>query len=194
MTWLPTIADTPPAEEPVSLAEARAQLHVDVGDTDFDTEFTIYIKAAREHAEEITGTKFITQTVLMQADSFCALKRLPMAPLQSIESITYLDSDGAEQTLDPAVYRAVLADMRPSIQLKVGQSWPGLQCTPDAVRVTAIAGYGDAAAVPAKAKQAMLLMVGDWNRNREDSAPVELESIPHGARALLKGLHRFRGL
>jgi hypothetical protein len=77
--------------------------------------------------------------------------------------------------------------MRPFIRLKPGQSWPDLLCVRDAVRVTAVAGYGAAAAQPAPVKQAQMLMIGDWFANRESDGATDTTRVPNAARALLDG-------
>lgn len=195
MPWLPTVTTAAPAEEPVSVEEVRAQVQIEAGDSDFDTELNIYIKAARGHVEESTGTRLVTQTVEMKADRFCALARLPMAPLQTVTSIKYLDTNGDEQTLASTVYEAVAADMRPFIRLKPNQAWPATLAVLDAVRVVAVVGYGAAAVLPAKVKLAMLLMIGDWFARREDiSNRAAGTPTDNAAAALLSGNKRFRGL
>lgn len=196
--WLPVEVTTPPAEEPVTIEEARAQVQLDEGDDSHDGTLNIYIKAARVLAQNETGTRLITQTVLMKANCFADFKLLPIAALQAVTAITYLDSDGTEQTLDPATYDAVLVGDRPFIRLKAGQSWPSTLAAPDAVRVVATAGYGaDGAAVAVQAEPvrlAMLLWIGGWFRDREASAPVSLTEIPNGTPTLLKDHRRFRGM
>lgn len=185
MSWLPVAVTTPPAVEPISLADARAQCHID--GTDFDTELGIYINAARRRVEYHTGTKLITQTVVMRGSSFGDLDCLPMAPLQSISSIKYLDPQGAEQTLSSDVYEAVLVDLEVAIRLKPGKSWPAFRPVSDAVRVTAIAGYGATAAnVPGNARLAMLLLIDDWMRNRGDTNIGNIvNTVPNGVASLL---------
>lgn len=185
MPWLPAEVTVAPAAEPVSIAEARKQAAIADGDITYDTELTIYIKAAREHVEKLTGTKLITQTVVLRADNFSALCRLPVVPLQAVTSIKYLDAADVEQTVDPAVYEPVLVGRRPFVRLKSGQAWPPARCVRDAVRVTVTAGYGAAAAVPAPVKQALLLLIGAWFRDREDSSQGQTLPIPNGAQALL---------
>jgi uncharacterized phiE125 gp8 family phage protein len=97
--WLEAEVTDGPTEEPVSIEEARAHVNVEADCADFDTELNGFIAAARGHAEAITGTAIVTQTVVLRAARFCDLKRLPIAPLQSITSVKYLDSAGVEQTL-----------------------------------------------------------------------------------------------
>lgn len=189
MAWLPVAVTTPPAAEPVTIAEARAQCHIDGADQ--DTELNLYIKAARCQVEDETATKLITQTIAMRASRFCDLESLPMAPLQSITSVKYLDSDGVEQTLSTDVYEPVLIGLVVAIRLKPGQSWPAIRGASDAVRVVAVAGYGAAADVPTKAKLAMLLMIGDWSRSRGDTNIGNIiNSMPNGVRSLLCDLRK----
>lgn len=194
MAWLPHVVTVEPAGEPVTTAEMRAQ--VELGDDDSqDIALQIYAMAARRNVEQRTGSKLVTQTVELRCSSFCDLKRIPMAPLQSIASIEYLDAGGAEQTMDPAVYEAVLVGLRPSIRLKPGQSWPSLYCAEDAVRVTAVAGYGahdaDPVLVPTDLKLAIMLAAAEWFRNREDSSADQLRPIPNGVRSLIRPYRTF---
>jgi uncharacterized phiE125 gp8 family phage protein len=193
--WLPTEVITPPAEEPVSIDQARAQVSLEPGDDTFDVELGLYIKAARAHAEEITGTALMTQTLLMRASCFDDLDKLPSAPLQSITSVKYLDGTGVEQLIDPSVYDAVLVGMRPFIRRKVGQAWPIQPLNVrDAIRIEALAGYGAIKAIPDDVRLAMLLMIGEWFKEREESGAADTERVSSASRSLLKPHFRFRGM
>lgn len=181
MSWLPTVVTVTPASEPVTLAEAKAQCRVDGSDS--DTELNIYILAARTFVEEYCGIKLVSQTVLMQAHSFCDLIDLPTAPLISVTSVKYLDADGVEQTLDAAVYEVVNTGLEPQIRRKVGQVWPTIRiCVSDAVRVTAVVGY---ATVPEPIRAAIMLIISSWFDNRS------VGPVPDGAISLLDNYRRF---
>lgn len=187
MAWLAPAVTTAPAAEPITVAEARKQCNLAVDDASYDAELTINIETARRHVEDITGLKLINQTVSLKCACFADLERLPTAPISAVASVKYLDGAGAEQTLDAAVYETCLAELEPEVRLKVSQSWPAVRMVKDAVRLVATAGYGAGGAnVPAPIRLAMLQMIADWFRNREDSSSERLEHIPNGARSLLE--------
>jgi uncharacterized phiE125 gp8 family phage protein len=181
MSWLPTQVTVAPASEPVSLVEAKAQCKID--GTDSDGDLNLYISAARTFVEEYTGTKLVSQTVLMQGRDFCDLRSLPIAPVISVSSVKYLDTDGAEQTLSTDVYESILTGLEPHIRRKINQVWPQLRpCVSDGVRVTAVVGY---ASLPAPIKSAILLIISSWFDNRN------VGPIPDGAYSLLANYCRF---
>lgn len=180
MTWLPTVVSVAPASEPISATEAKLQARID--DTASDDLLTIYISAARQFVETYTGTRLVSQTVLMQGSSFDDLAALPVGPVISVSSVTYLDPDGAEQTLSTAVYEVVNPGLSPSVRLKVNQSWPAIRDASDAVRVSAVCGY---AALPDPIKGALLLIVASWFDSRN------IGPVPDGAYALLENFRRF---
>jgi uncharacterized phiE125 gp8 family phage protein len=180
MGWLPSTVTVAPATEPVSLVEAKAQCRID--DTASDDLLNIYIPAARAFVEEYTGTKLVSQTVLLQGRGFCDLAALPIAPVISVSSVKYLDPDGTEQTLSTDVYEVVTAGLSAAIRLKVDQSWPDVRDVPDAIRVTAACGYST---LPDPIKGALLLTVASWFDNRN------VGPIPDAAYSLLANYRRF---
>lgn len=83
--------------EPVTLAEAKAQLRVD--HTDEDTLIAQYIKAARQHAERFTGLSLAAQTVQLVYTGEDLTIPLPLSPVASITSVTD-GTDALEYTAD----------------------------------------------------------------------------------------------
>lgn len=163
---------TAPAAEPISLAEAKAQVRVDHSDSDSD--LAMLISSARYHAEETTRRAFITQTLKMTLDGFPGEIRLPRNPVHSITSIKYLDTNGDQQALDSAAYRldnqSIVARLTPSY----GYSWPSTYATTNAVEITFVAGYGDASSdVPAPIRHAMLLMIATYYDQVRESVVLE---------------------
>jgi uncharacterized phiE125 gp8 family phage protein len=180
MSWLPVTVSIEPASEPVTSAEVKAQTRID--GTDSDTWITRAITAARILIEQFTGSKIITQTVVMKASDWCDLYDLPIAPIASVSSITYLDADGNSQTLSTDIYEAVLVGLETQIRLKINQSWPAIRYCSDAITVTAIAGAASASEV---VKQAILVTIAAWYDDRTTTA------LPEAATNLLSNSRRF---
>jgi uncharacterized phiE125 gp8 family phage protein len=166
---------TPPAVEPVTLAEAKSQCNVVA--TDEDSLLLRLIAAAREFIEVLTSRALITQTLRVRLHQWpCEKIELPRPPLQAVTGITYYDLAGALQTL-PTTYYDVDADRQPGVVWRdEDASWPSADDRTNGITITYTAGYGaSGAAVPARARQAILLLVGHWYRNREAVGRVEGE-------------------
>lgn len=143
-----------PAAVAVSTADMKTFLKVDHSDDD-DLIDSI-VSAATEQLDGergLLGRALITQTWRLTLDDFpCDTWAnrhgsiwLPLPPLQSITSINYTDIDGNSQTVATSVYD-VDTDSEPGrVFLKSGQSWPSVKDIPNAVQITFVAGYGDAA-------------------------------------------------
>jgi uncharacterized phiE125 gp8 family phage protein len=157
----------PPSEEPITLAEAKTHLRVDHDDDDML--ITGYIAAARQTCELTARRAFVTQTLELHLEEWpCDDLDLPMPPLQSVTSITYIDVDGVTHTVSASDY-IVYASLQPGeIHLKWNAAWPSVQLQPGpSITVRYVAGYGLAVAVPWQFKSAVLLLVGHFYENRE---------------------------
>jgi uncharacterized phiE125 gp8 family phage protein len=164
------ILNTPPAEEPIALAEAKAHLRVEHADEDAVIEGLI--GAAREFVEERSGRQLVTATWDITLCSFPRGRRpikLPKWPTLSVATISYLDTNGDAQTWDAANYRVDTSREPALVAPAMGVSYPVPAVDSAAVTIHAVAGYGAAAAVPQAAKQAILLLVAHWYENREAS-------------------------
>ena len=168
---IPLKTITGPATEPISLVDAKAHCHA--GD-DEDTLIQIYIAAAREHAEFVTGRRFITQTVEKVLDAFPSQNiELPGSPIQSITSVKYLEAVAGAETTMPGSDYVLDKDSEPGWLIPAyGTSWPATYATALAVRVRYVAGWASAAEVPANIRYALLLGVGEAYQNREESSAV----------------------
>lgn len=156
-----------PTEEPITLAEAVAQ--VSAYGTAHDAELTSMIVAARRHVEAKLQRGLITQTRALRLDGFPRVLKLRDGLLQSVTSIAYVDTAGATQTLDVAAYQVDRYSDPPRVKPAFGSAWPPTRDQLNAVTVTYVCGYGVAAAVPQDIKSAMKLIVGDLFNNRESS-------------------------
>ena len=176
--WFPAVVTTAPVAEPLTLASAKLQIVVE--DTPDDALISDYISAARAHVESATGLRLYTQTLAMRCDAWADLTRLPVAPIQSLTSVTYVDTAGATQTLSALVYETRLYGLEPGLALIDGQSWPDTR-KGSLITVTVIAGYGDQTAQPPAVIQAMRLLIGDFYAFRETAATGAMASIPTAA-------------
>lgn len=162
--WRSVAITAAPAAEPLTTADAKAHLRVDHADD--DTLIAANVAAARAHVEARTGTRLYTQTVSMKAESWDDLASLPVAPIQSITSVSYVDTAGAPQTLSTDYYDARLFGLEPGLALKFGQSWPPMQDR-SLLTVVAVVGYGAAGTQPPEVIHAIKLVVGDMYEHRE---------------------------
>ena len=173
---------TPPAVEPVTLADAKLHLKVDTSDD--DALITRLITAARARAEWHTGRAVNTQNWMLWLDSWpsCGVIEIPLPPLQNVSSITvYAPNDGAS-VLDPATYQVDVASAPARLMLKSTVLPPANLRLLNAVAITFTAGYGSAASdVPAGLRAAILELIAFLYEHRGE-APAEL---PLDALALL---------
>lgn len=160
-----------PENEPVTLDEAKKQVNA-VDFTDDDALIGGLIAAARDHVEKYCGASFATQTVEVKATGWYDFAHLSVRPAASVTSISYVDTDGATQTLADTVYE-LRGD---SIVLKYGQSWPAMRAG-SLITLTAVVGF---ATVPPAVKHAILLRVEDFYEYRgsdDDSKWTAFDSL-----------------
>lgn len=161
--WHPWTASPPVvADEPLQIAQAKVHLRVDRDDE--DELIQNLIAASRDHAERYCNACFAEQTVTMRCDNFSDMSRLPLGPLKSVTSITYFDEAGEVQTLAPETYEEHKDGLEPWVGLKADQTWPR---TKPETRITLVAVFGGDA--PATVVQAILLLIGAWYENREQT-------------------------
>ena len=175
---------TQPVDEPVSLAEAKAQCRVELSFSDDDALLMRQIRAARRWAEGYLHRPIITQTRELLLDGFpCGPIVLIDSPITQLVSLVYVDANGGEQAVtDP---QADLYSDPARIAPAYGTSWPTARGVLNAVRVRYVAGYGSAAEVHDDIKSAILLVVADLYAHREDSIDGTITRVPNGARDLL---------
>jgi uncharacterized phiE125 gp8 family phage protein len=157
---------TPPASEPLTLAEAKRQVVIAADDDAHDHELIHIVQAAREQWEHDTDSVTTLRTLSVSVDRLGPRIELPKRPIQSIDCVKYYDSDDAIQDMEPGVY--VFDAAGGAIRLAHNQQWPDVPRRWDAVTIKYVAGYSRRQDIPAIAKQAMLLLVGYYFENRGD--------------------------
>ena len=171
---------TAPAIEPISLDEAKAQCRVD-GAAD-DALITLYIQAARYACEELLCSALITQDWAQNIDEFQVAGdiKLLKPPVQSIVSVTYIDTAGATQVLAPEAYALDRATGPGWLFPADGTEWPSTDDVINSVTITMRCGFGDAAAsVPGPIRAWMLLTIGTLYAQRESlDASGKVAALP----------------
>lgn len=151
-----------PNEMPVTLAQVKANLNLNLDETTHDVKLSDRIAAATEQIEHDVDGALITQRFRYVMAQFPYVDfTFSIKPVQAIDEVRYLDTDGIEQTLDPSYY-GFSAGQRLFFKMP-GVSWPAvLQGHPEAVKIDFAAGYGTREQVPEYVKQGILLQVGKW--------------------------------
>jgi uncharacterized phiE125 gp8 family phage protein len=166
---MPLILTTPPATEPVALAEAKE--HLRVTHTDDDQYISTLINAARRQIEARTGLRLITQAWSLFKDCWpvAPTLSLELSPVSAVADILVYGEEETPAVYDPAHYYldAVSKPARVVLRSDRLPPMPGRRVNGIEVRFTA--GFGNAAAVPQDLKQAILILVAHWFDHRGDA-------------------------
>lgn len=169
------VRTTEPATEPITTAEAKLFLRVDV--TTDDSLIDSLVTAARQQIEEEIHRSLITQTWTLRMDSWPDYpahydRGIPLfrPPVQSVTSIQYVDTSGSTQTLAAADYRVDATTSPGRVHPVWGTVWPAIRFVTQAITVEYTAGYGDgASSIPGAILQAMRLLLGDMYELRSET-------------------------
>jgi uncharacterized phiE125 gp8 family phage protein len=170
---------TAPATEPVSRTEAKAHLRV-TASTD-DTYIDALITASRQRAEQVLNRALISQTWELVLEEWPDIGRqveIPVAGVTSVTTAKYYDGTNTLQTWSSSLYEVALSGVLAKLGPVWGQSWPMLYERMEAVEIRFVAGYANAAAVPAAIKQWMLLQIGHWYEHRESASDFQVFVTP----------------
>lgn len=182
--------------EPITLAEAQLHLKLDtIGSPPAHPDDALVeslIVAVREHAENYTGRAFARQAYRLSLDAFPSDGVIDLGtwPVLEVESVTYIDTSGATQTVDPSKYSYINSRRPSSVVALFGEQWPATRNQKAAVTINFVAGCNDDVSphsytMPKSAKAAMLLMLGHLYENREAIAKDDQAELPLGVMALL---------
>lgn len=162
---------TPPASEPVSLAEAKAHMRI-THDADDDAIESL-IRAARAMCEGYTGRALVSRGVSLYMDAWVQdIVALPLPPLQAVDAIRVYDAAGVAAAF-PASSYAVDSKSQPArIMMTGAPPQPGQNLS--GIEIAYTAGYGDAADVPQPLKEGILRLVAHLYLNRGDAAETAI--------------------
>lgn len=181
-----------PADTPVSVSDCRR--HLRLGHDEDEELLQGYLAAAIDRLDGFAGLLgrcMVSQVWRQDYECWPGGRhlRLPCMGITAVASVKYSDQDDVEQTVSSALYSLHTDDTSSFLWLKTNFTGPSLNTDrPDPVRVLFTAGYGPAADVPPPLKQAILLMVGDFYENREDTiigVGLDARPLPTGVKALI---------
>ena len=155
---------TPPATEPLTLAEAKSYLRVETDDD--DAVIAALVSAARSHVEAQTRRALISQTWRLVRDQWPRDGRIAVvpAPLREVAAARIRDSQGAAHTID---VQAFIVDPGASVISFAPWSLAAPSQIASGIEIDVDVGYGDAGGdVPEPLRQAIRLLVAHWYENR----------------------------
>jgi uncharacterized phiE125 gp8 family phage protein len=176
-----------PSATPITVAEVKAQLRVEHNDDDMMIARLIEVAVAYVDARGVLGHAMMTQKwAQWMGPNPSQAVSLSIGPVQDVTAVKYYDVDGVLQTDTLTNYQNFGTGFNSTIGPKDGFSWPVAQNRPDAIRIEYRAGYGSVKTDgPQGIRHAMMLLVGHWYDNREQSQMDRLENIPYGFEELL---------
>lgn len=181
MTYVQT---TPPAAEPLTLAEVKAHLRLD--DEAEDALLLSLAKTAREHLERETGLCLMAQSWRLCLDDWPAdgIIRITKSPVQAIQEITVFDAEGhaVQVSLEDHLLDG---EGRPARLWLRDPPSPGRAL--NGIEIDFSAGYGEAGTdVPDTLKRAMLIHVGHMFAFRGVLSPDQQPAgVPDGYERLI---------
>jgi uncharacterized phiE125 gp8 family phage protein len=178
------ILSTPPALEPLTLAEVKAHLRVvHADDDDFIAKLIV---AARRQVEARTALRLLSQVWRITLDCWPddGIVLLPLTPVMSVDDVKVFSADDISAGIDPSHYFVDVAALPPRLAFRQSRVPPQPGRIINGIEITLTAGFGaTAAAVPQELKQAMLLMIASWFAHRGDDGD---HSLPLLAQELLR--------
>lgn len=182
------VQTSPPSVEPVTTTNQKDWMRVDGSDE--DTLIGNLAAASRAYIEMSTSRQMITSTWEYKFKAFPTGDIvIPISPLQSVSSITYVDTASDTQTWSSELYTVDTASDVGRVRPIYNEDYPDSRGYEQDVVVTFIAGYGDASSdVPDTALTAIKLLASNWFENRESNAAITLKEVPMALQTLIWSL------
>ena len=180
---------------PITLEEIKDHLQIERGETGSDEVLKGLRAASVEMAQNITGRKLMSQKWDVYFDDWPAGNdiELPFSPLVSVAAtgITYTGSTSNTMTLGSTSWAVDTVSEPPRIVIdNTVNGWPTDELHyNNPIRIVGTYGYSASSDIPQSLKHAMLLMIGHWYENREETITgvgLSMQEIPLGAQSLLE--------
>lgn len=182
-----------PTDPVVTTQQVKAHAIVDFDDdNDLLDSLT---QAAIDHLDGwsgVLGRCLVSQTWRLDLDDWpaCGSIRLPFPDVTSA-TLKYSDEADAEQPVNAALYEILDDSKSGIIKFRDAFTYPGIYSDrSDGVRVTFVAGFGNADAVPSAIKVAIKMLVTHWYENRGLVGKGGFSELPIGVRSLIAPYRR----
>lgn len=179
---------TAATEPPITLSVLRQHVRLDDDDTTHDERLVDIAVQASGWTQDYINRALLTETYEYRLNGFpwCEIE-LPLAPVQSVTSVQYVDTAGSTQTWSSSLYNLDNHDDtgRAFIRPAYSEVFPVARDDYNSVTITYVTGWSDPSLIPPAIIRAILLIVGHFFENTEATAPVEIREVPFGVKALL---------
>ena len=193
-----------PTQEPIQPSDMLAHSRILAWDADNGLIQT-YITAAREYVETKLHRQLLTAQYLLTLDQFpgrqvddyrpptwrYGIIRMPLPPLQSVQSVQYVDPGQSTQpyqftTLDPSLYQVSLNTEPGRVAPAAFQVWPATNpLVMEAINITFTCGWTAPSLIPARIIHAIKMLVAHMYDNREPVVENAASKLPYGLRTWL---------
>lgn len=179
-----------PAAEPITIDEAR-EFARELESA--DAVLNRLIPAAREFVETALGFQLVTAEYRLSMPAFpdCGMPiPLPRGPVQSVDLVQFLDTDGNPVTLAAGVdyVASGIGDVRSRCAFlhPVNSAWPrNVRPLPESVTIETTNGFGGPGDVPFMIRAAISSLVAYWSEERVPAWDRTLRESPlHVSRML----------
>jgi uncharacterized phiE125 gp8 family phage protein len=171
------------------VSDVEQKLFTKIDETADDALVTQLNATATDYVADRLERAFVTETWELSLDAWpmdgCPIE-LCRVPAIAITSITYIDTDGASQTLASTQYTLDDKAEPPAIYRAYEITWPTVREVVNAITVTFTVGYGTAASsTPEKFKEIIKFYFSHLYEHREPTAEKQWRDVPHTLEDLL---------
>lgn len=191
-------------DPPLSFADVIEHCRAPSDGTD-DALLEGYLAAATQFAEKVSGLTIRQVALQYRAASWHCGRAivLPVAPVRDVETIEYVDADGATQSVSSLTYTWSRTASGAVVTFGAGWSAPALSASELLpLRVNLLAGYDGpeesgsgadpALELPAVARTAILMLTAKFYEHRGDAESEDVKRAISSARELLALIKVYR--
>lgn len=187
------VMTSPPAAEPVTVADVKAHLRIDGGDEDIL--LASLLLTSRLHVETALSLALISQSWTLRLDRWPPRRaiELPLAPLRAVDEVRVKAANGTADIVPAESYLVDLA-ARPARLIWNNVVPRAPQVPAGGIEIDLTAGFGDdASSVPAPLKHAILMLAAHWYEHRDpNDIGADGTRVPDAVSSLINPFRTIR--